>query len=76
MENKTNEKLLGYSKKYLTNFEDIKVRVTVGEREVYKDYAVNHGWKSLNQCVVSVLDYIIVNNLTAEDFKIHQTRKD
>ena len=70
MQNKTDDRQLEYSKKYLSQFEDIKIRVVSGERQILKDYATDHGWKSLNHCIVSVMDYIIANGLTADDFKL------
>lgn len=46
------------SKKYLEQFDDIKVRVPKGERQIWHDYAAAHG-QSLNTfiqyCVAKVM---------------------
>lgn len=50
----TNQKQLNAAKKYLSKFDDIKIRVPEGEREKYKQYAESQG-KSLNQLVIDLI---------------------
>lgn len=70
MTGKTSKKQLEYARKYQQQFEDIKVRVAPGERDIFREYAVSHGWKSLNACLKNLMDYAITHGLTAEDYKI------
>lgn len=42
------------NKKYLSKFDDIKIRVPEGERDKYKQYAESQG-KSLNQLVIDLI---------------------
>ncbi|MBP3460353.1 MAG: hypothetical protein J6K58_14180 [Lachnospiraceae bacterium] len=48
------------NQKYLNKFEDIKIRVPEGKREVYKQYAASVG-KSLNQLVIDLIEREINN---------------
>lgn len=59
------------AEKYLKQFDDVKIRVPNGKREVMKGYATAHGWNSLNECVVNLLEYVMENNLSAADFKLN-----
>lgn len=70
MAGKTSQKQLEYARKYHKGYDDIKIRVVHGERDVYKDYATSHGWNSLNACVCNIMEYVIANKLTASDFQI------
>ena len=67
---KTSEKQLGYAAKYHQQFDDIKIRVVSGEREAMREYALSHGFKSLNECIVRMMNYAMHNNLSADDFRI------
>ena len=59
------------AERYLANFDDIKLRVIHGGRDVMKEYATSHGWKSLNECMINLINYAMTNNKTADDFKIN-----
>ncbi len=41
--------------KYLEKFDDIKIRVPKGKRDVYKEYAASQG-TSLNNLIVALLE--------------------
>ena len=49
------EKRIKTRQKYLEKFEELKVRVDKGKRDVYKGYAVTQG-KSLNQLIIELLE--------------------
>ena len=50
----TSKKQLESAKKYLSKFDDIKIRVPAGQREQLKAYAETQG-KSLNQLIIDLL---------------------
>lgn len=44
------------TQKYIkNNYDDIKVRVPKGKRDIYKSFAESHG-KSLNQLIIELLE--------------------
>lgn len=53
--NKTSEQQLAYAKAYHNKFEDIKIRVPLGHREVYKKYAIDQN-TSLNALIINLLN--------------------
>ena len=48
------KKKLDTNDKYLQQLEDIKIRVPKGYRNVIKDFAVDQGYKNVNQSVRKV----------------------
>ena len=42
--------------KYLQQLEDIKIRVPKGYRNVIKDFAVDQGYKNVNQLVIGLIN--------------------
>lgn len=53
--NKTSEYQLALAKAYHNKFEDIKIRVPLGHREIYKQYAADQH-SSLNALIIKLLD--------------------
>lgn len=51
----SNEKQLEYSKKYLSKFDDVKIRVPKGDRDRWRQHAEKQG-KSLNQFVIDSVE--------------------
>ena len=49
------KKQLEYAKKYQEKFDDIKIRVPLGKREEYKQFAKSKG-TSLTQLVIDLLE--------------------
>lgn len=47
--------------KYLEKFEDIKIRVPKGSRDIYKNYAVSKG-TSLNNLIIELLEKDMTDN--------------
>lgn len=64
--NKTSETKLEVNQRYLTQLEDIKIRVPKGYRDVIKNYAKEQGL-SVNQLVIRALqEYAKSNGTTLE----------
>ena len=57
----TNKKQLESAKKYLSKFDDIKIRVPAGQREQLKAYAEEQG-KSLNTLIIDLLNADMAKN--------------
>lgn len=56
-------------KKYQSKFDDIKIRVKSDDkhnRKYYQEQAEKLGYSSMNQFVLSLMDYAIKNKLTAK----------
>lgn len=49
------EKQLEYNKKYLTKFDDVKIRIPKGDRDRWRQHAEKKG-KSLNQFVIDTVE--------------------
>ena len=50
-----NEKQLEYNKKYLSKFDDVKIRIPKGDRDRWRNEAEKRG-KSLNQFVIDSVE--------------------
>lgn len=50
------KKKLDTNDKYLQQLEDIKIRVPKGYRDVIKDFAVDQGYKNVNQLVIGLIN--------------------
>lgn len=50
------KKKLDTNDKYLQQLEDIKIRVPKGYRNVIKDFAVDQGYKNVNQLVIGLIN--------------------
>ena len=64
--NKTSDKQLKYAADYNSQFDSLRIRVPSGEADVIKKYAADNGWSSLNKMVQQVIDYVMVQGLTAD----------
>ena len=52
------------AEKYLAKKDDIKIRVDGGERDIWQEFAKEHGWTSVNKMVTQLVDYAMVKGLT------------
>lgn len=50
------KKKLDTNDKYLQQLEDIKIRVPKGYRDIIKDFAVDQGYKNVNQLVIGLIN--------------------
>lgn len=56
-------------KRYLQTQDEIKVRLTAGNRAAIQEYAKSHGWKSVNQFIINAMDFAISNQFTAAEMQ-------
>lgn len=50
------KKKLDTNDKYLQQLEDIKIRVPKGYRDVIKEFAIEQGYKNVNQLVIGLIN--------------------